>query len=108
MSDFLFQTSLTEGVRGTLLSASYCGRITFRGILQPLQWTYVHAHMCATRPGTYALSGWRFLHWGIRKDGEAVGAQVSPFLDSYVLHRVVHPTRTIIGFFLKKKKGWRL
>jgi len=47
------------------------------------------------------------LHWGIRKDGEAVGTQVSPFLDRYVLHRVVHPTRTIIGFFFfffKKKK----
>jgi hypothetical protein len=44
------------------------------------------------------------LHWGIRKDGEAVGTQASPFLDSYVLHRVVHPTRTIIGFKKKKNK----
>jgi len=43
------------------------------------------------------------LHWGIRKDGEAVRTQVSPFLDSYVLHRVVHPTRTIVGFKNKKK-----
>ena len=27
----------------------------------------------------------------IRKDGEALETQVSPFLDGYVLHRVVHP-----------------
>ena len=59
MSDFLLQTSLIDGVRRTLLPVSYCGRMTFRGLLQPLQATSVQAHMCVTRPGTYALSGWR-------------------------------------------------
>ncbi|OJA16247.1 hypothetical protein AZE42_00079 [Rhizopogon vesiculosus] len=43
----------------TLLPASYCGRMAFRGLLQPLQSTSVQAQMCVTRPGTYALSGWR-------------------------------------------------
>lgn len=33
--------------------------MTFRGVLEPLRSTSVHAQMCVTRPGTYALSGWR-------------------------------------------------
>lgn len=39
--------------------APYCGRTTFRGLLGPLQTTSVVAQLFATRPGTYALSGWR-------------------------------------------------
>lgn len=39
--------------------APYCGRMTFRGLLAPLQTTSVLAQLCATRPGTYVLSGWR-------------------------------------------------
>jgi hypothetical protein len=41
------------------LPAPYCGRTTFRGLLEPLQTTSVLAQLCATCPGTYALSGWR-------------------------------------------------
>ncbi|KAG2369466.1 ER-golgi trafficking TRAPP I complex 85 kDa subunit-domain-containing protein [Suillus spraguei] len=39
--------------------APYCGRTTFRGLLGPLRTTSVVAQLFATRPGTYALSGWR-------------------------------------------------
>ncbi|KAG2075048.1 hypothetical protein BDR04DRAFT_1006461 [Suillus decipiens] len=39
--------------------APYCGRTTFRGLLGPSQTTSVLAQLCATRPGTYALSGWQ-------------------------------------------------
>jgi hypothetical protein len=41
------------------LPTPYCGRTTFRGLLKPSQTTSVLAQLCATRPGTYALSSWR-------------------------------------------------
>ena len=53
------QMSFTNSVRRTSLPAAYCGRVTFRGALEPLQSMSVHAQMSVTRPGTYALSGWR-------------------------------------------------
>ncbi|KAG0696034.1 hypothetical protein DFH29DRAFT_241390 [Suillus ampliporus] len=48
----------------TLLHAPYCGRMTFRGLLEPLQSTSVLAQLCTIHPGTihpgtYTLSGWR-------------------------------------------------
>ncbi|KAG1875607.1 ER-golgi trafficking TRAPP I complex 85 kDa subunit-domain-containing protein [Suillus subalutaceus] len=49
----------TDSVCRHHLPAPYCGRTTFRGLLEPLQTTSVLAQLCATCPGTYALSGWR-------------------------------------------------
>ncbi|KII93831.1 hypothetical protein PLICRDRAFT_36073 [Plicaturopsis crispa FD-325 SS-3] len=42
-----------------ILPPRYCGRLTFRGTLQPSEVAIVHPELWITRPGTYALGGWR-------------------------------------------------
>jgi trafficking protein particle complex subunit 8 len=39
--------------------AVYCGRLTYRAILEPTQYTSFPALVWIGRPGTYALGAWR-------------------------------------------------
>ncbi|KAG0696032.1 ER-golgi trafficking TRAPP I complex 85 kDa subunit-domain-containing protein [Suillus ampliporus] len=58
-SRFILRLDPRQNSSSTLLHAPYCGRMTFRGLLEPLQSTSVLAQLCTTHPGTYAISGWR-------------------------------------------------
>ncbi|KAK1228620.1 hypothetical protein PQX77_008273 [Marasmius sp. AFHP31] len=49
--------------------APYMGRMSHRGVLAPLQNTSIEARLWITRPGSYALGGWR-LETEVLEDGE--------------------------------------
>jgi len=42
-----------------ILPPRYTGKLTIRGVLQPLQSTIIETKLWASHPGTYALSGWQ-------------------------------------------------
>ena len=56
--EFHIHVLIRFSICSALSRATYAGRLTYRGILGPLQYIIVEPTLYAPRPDSYALSGW--------------------------------------------------